>query len=100
LAVRQKRGKRKIMTENIHPRIFLSLLCCGGAYGNISQQTRTYVIAVFYIKRDSSHYTAWPSAMSCLFLVLLEIDNSKNVLVFITVHKLCNNKVGHLRVCS
>ena len=44
------------MTENIHPRIFQWFLCCGGAYGNISQQTRTYVIAVFYIKRNSSHY--------------------------------------------
>jgi len=44
------------MTENVHPRIFQSLLCCGGAYDNISQQTRTYVITVFYIKRNSSHY--------------------------------------------
>jgi hypothetical protein len=68
------------MTENIHPRIFQSLLCCGGAYGNISQQTRTYVIAVFYVKRNSSHYKAWPSDMSCLFLVSLETNNSKSVL--------------------
>jgi hypothetical protein len=68
------------MTENIHPIVFHSLLCCGGAYGNISQQTRTYITSVFYIKRNSSHYKSWPSAMYCLFLVSLENNNSKIVL--------------------
>ena len=68
------------MTENIHPRIFQWLLRCGRAYGNIPQQTRTYVIAVFYIKRNSCHYKTWPSATSYLFLVSLETDNSKSVL--------------------
>jgi len=68
------------MAENIHPRIFQWLLCCGGTYGNILQQTRHYVIAVFYIKRNNNHYKAWPSAMSCLFLVSLETGNSESML--------------------
>lgn len=86
------------MTENIHPWIFQSLLCCGGAYGNISKLARTYVIAVFYVKRNSSHYKALPSALSCFFLVSLETDNSRSVLQYLSLF--INNVITQWAFCE